>query len=87
MGRMDMRRRGLRKSRAMHLLRYIKVVPCLRQLCNRIELVRVDGGYAGADLLNYVKRLWGWTGPRRLGKSYREPTKRRGLKHYLAAGC
>lgn len=21
----------------------------------------VDGGYRGTDLLNYVKRLWGWT--------------------------
>ena len=48
------------KLGAMQLLRYIKTIRCLRQLCNRIELVWVDGGYRGADLLNYVKRLWGW---------------------------
>ena len=48
------------KAGAMQLLRYIKVIPCLHQLCGRIELVWVDGGYRGADLLNYVKRLWGW---------------------------
>ena len=45
----------------MQLLRYIKQIRCLHNLCDRIELVWVDGGYRGADLLNYVKRLWGWT--------------------------
>ena len=45
----------------MQLLRYIKQIKCLHNLCERIELVWVDGGYRGADLLNYVKRLWGWT--------------------------
>lgn len=49
------------KAGAMQLLRYIKQIKCLRNLCDRIELVWVDGGYRGADLLNYVKRLWGWT--------------------------
>lgn len=49
------------KAGAMQLLRYIKTIPCLRQLCGRIELVWVDGGYRGTDLLNYVRQLWGWT--------------------------
>ena len=49
------------KAGAMHLLRYIKQISCLRSLCDRIELVWVDGGYRGSDLLNYVKRLWGWS--------------------------
>ena len=49
------------KAGARQLLRYIKQIRCLRNLCDRIELVWVDGGYRGADLLNYVKRLWGWT--------------------------
>lgn len=48
------------KAGAMQLLRYIKVISCLRQLCSRVELAWVDGGYRGADLLNYVRRLWGW---------------------------
>lgn len=49
------------KAGAMYLLRYIKQISCLRSLCSRIELVWVDGGYRGPDLLNYVRRLWGWT--------------------------
>jgi putative transposase len=48
------------KAGAKQLLRYIKCIACLRSLCERIELVWVDGGYRGADLRNYVKRLWGW---------------------------
>lgn len=48
------------KAGAMYLLRYIKAIPCLHSLCGRIELVWVDGGYRGSDLLNYVRRLWGW---------------------------
>lgn len=49
------------KKGAMQLLRYIKVVPCLRRLCQNIQLVWVDGGYRGDDLLNYVQKLWNWT--------------------------
>ncbi len=49
------------KRGAMQLLRYIKVVPCLRQLCSRIQLVWVDGGYRGEDLLNYVQKLCNWS--------------------------
>ena len=45
----------------MQLLRYVKLVPCLRELCVGIELVWVDGGYPGDDLLNYVRKLWQWT--------------------------
>ncbi|MFK7934170.1 MAG: IS5 family transposase [Saprospiraceae bacterium] len=48
------------KQGAMQLLRYIKHVPILRDLCSRIELVWVDGGYRGSDLINYAKRLWNW---------------------------
>lgn len=49
------------KKGAMQLLRYIKVVPCLRELCEGIRLVWVDGGYRGEDLLRYVQKLWNWT--------------------------
>jgi len=49
------------KAGAMKLLPYIKQINCLRNLCSRIELVWVDGGYRGSSLLNYVRRLWGWT--------------------------
>ena len=49
------------KQGAMHLLRYIKAVACLRHLCERIKLVWVDGGYRGADLADYVAKLWQWT--------------------------
>ena len=49
------------KAGAMRLLRYIKTIAYLGELCGRIELVWVDGGYRGNDLLNYVKRLWNWT--------------------------
>ena len=49
------------KAGAMQLLRYIKQIKCLGNLCERIELVWVDGGYRGADLLSYVRKLWGWT--------------------------
>ncbi len=49
------------KKGAMQLLGYIKVVPCLRQLCSRIQLVWVDGGYRGENLLNYVQKLWHWS--------------------------
>ncbi len=48
------------KKGAMQLLRYIKMVPILKQLCSRLELIWVDGGYRGDDLKNYVKQLWGW---------------------------
>lgn len=48
------------KKGAMQLLRYIKRVPVLKDLCSRLKLIWVDGGYRGDDLKNYVKRLWGW---------------------------
>jgi putative transposase len=48
------------KQGAMHLLRYIRRVPYLANLCRRIKLVWVDGGYRGEKLLDYVKELWGW---------------------------
>lgn len=48
------------KQGAKQLLRYIKRVACLRELCLQIKLVWVDGGYRGEDLLNYVERLWHW---------------------------
>jgi putative transposase len=48
------------KQGAMQLLRYIKRVPYLADLCRRIKLVWVDGGYRGEQLLDFVKRLWDW---------------------------
>lgn len=48
------------KQGAMQLLRYIRHVQYLANLCRRIKLVWVDGGYRGEQLLDYVKRLWGW---------------------------
>jgi putative transposase len=48
------------KQGAMQLLRYIKRVPYLADLCRRIKLVWVDGAYRGEQLLDYVKSLWGW---------------------------
>jgi putative transposase len=48
------------KQGAIHLLRYLKRVPYLAQLCKRIKLVWVDGGYRGEALIDYVKKLWGW---------------------------
>jgi putative transposase len=48
------------KMGAKCLLRYIGWVPCLADLCGRIKLVWVDGGYRGEDLKGFVKKLWGW---------------------------
>ncbi len=48
------------KAGSLQLLRYIKRVPCLKALCETMQLVWVDGGYRGEDLLNYVNKLWGW---------------------------
>ncbi len=48
------------KAGAMQLLRYIKRVACLKDLCQNIKLVWVDGGYRGEDLRNYVQKVWGW---------------------------
>jgi putative transposase len=48
------------KKGAMQLLRYIKLVPYVNELCKDIKLVWVDGGYRGEDLANYVEKLWGW---------------------------
>jgi putative transposase len=49
------------KKGAMQLLRYVKRNAYLRELCEQIKLVWVDGGYRGDDLLQYVKKLWDWT--------------------------
>lgn len=49
------------KRGAMQLLRYIMMVPHLAHICKAIELVWVDGGYRGEELLDYVKQLWAWT--------------------------
>lgn len=49
------------KKGAMQLLRYIKRAPCLADIGKNIQLVWVDGGYRGQQLLDYVKQLWGWT--------------------------
>jgi len=49
------------KKGAMQLLRYLKRVPDLANLCRRIKQVWVDGGYRGEALLDYVKKLWGWS--------------------------
>ena len=49
------------KKGAMQLLRYVKRNLYLRELCEQIKLVWVDGGYRGDDLLQYVKKLWNWT--------------------------
>ena len=48
------------KQGAMQLLRYIKRVTYLADLCQHIKLVWVDGGYRGEQLLEYVRNLWGW---------------------------
>ena len=49
------------KAGAMKLLEYIKSINYLNKLCSRIELVWVDGGYRGEELINWVKKLWNWT--------------------------
>jgi putative transposase len=49
------------KRGAMQLLRYMRLVPHLANICKDIQLVWVDGGYRGEELLDYVKQLWGWT--------------------------
>jgi putative transposase len=49
------------KKGVMQFLRYIKLVPHLAEMCKSIQLVWVDGGYRGQELLDYVKQLWGWT--------------------------
>lgn len=48
------------KMGAMCLLRYLCRCLSLRQLCSRLKLVWVDGGYQGADLRRFVGKLWGW---------------------------
>jgi putative transposase len=48
------------KQGAQLLLTYAQSLAWLKQLCGRIELVWVDGGYEGQDLLDWVKNLWGW---------------------------
>lgn len=49
------------KAGAIKLLKYIKKVDCLNDLCSRIELVWADGGYRGEELINWVKKFWNWT--------------------------
>lgn len=48
------------KADAQALLQKIWVTSWLKQLCERIELVRVDAGYQGDDLYDWVARLTGW---------------------------
>ena len=48
------------KMGAKCLLRYLRRCLSLRQLCSRLKLVWVDGGYRGDDLRRYVLKLWGW---------------------------
>jgi putative transposase len=48
------------KRGAQCLLRYLRRSLSLRQLCSRIKLVWVDGGYRGEGLRRFVSRLWGW---------------------------
>jgi putative transposase len=45
----------------MQLLRSIKRNCYLNERCQQSQLVWVDGGYRGEDLLNYVKQLWNCT--------------------------
>jgi putative transposase len=49
------------KQDAKQFIRYIKLVPCLRELCGCMQVVWVEGGYRGEDLLKYVQKLWNWT--------------------------
>ena len=48
------------KQGAMYFLRYLKRVPLLKDICSRLQLIWVDGGYRGEDLINYVQKLWKW---------------------------
>lgn len=48
------------KAGAMQLLEHIKAKGSIRELCNRIRMVWVDGGYRGEELSNWVQELWGW---------------------------
>lgn len=48
------------KAGAMQLLEKIKTSSLLSELCGRIQLVWVDGGYEGQPLIEWVRALWGW---------------------------
>lgn len=48
------------KEGAQLLLTYLQNKTYLQQLCSRIQLVWVDGGYRGQELFDWVKDLWGW---------------------------
>ena len=48
------------KMGAKCLLPYLRRSFNLRELCSRIKLVWVGGGYRGDDLRRFVRRLWGW---------------------------
>lgn len=48
------------KMGAKCLLRYLRWCFNLRELCSRIRLVWVDGGYRGEKLRGFVEKLWGW---------------------------
>lgn len=48
------------KMGAKCLLRYLRRSLSLRQLCSRLKLVWVDGGYRGDELRRYALKLWGW---------------------------
>jgi putative transposase len=48
------------KAGAMKLLQYIKDTKVVKQLCSRIKLAWVDGGYRGEELINWVRDTMGW---------------------------
>lgn len=48
------------KEGAKKLLSELRKENVSHSLCQRITKVWVDGGYRGADLINWVMLLWGW---------------------------
>ncbi|MDJ1498994.1 IS5 family transposase, partial [Cytophagaceae bacterium DM2B3-1] len=49
------------KAGAQLLLEKIKSSKRLSNLCRRIKLVWVDGGYQGNELVQWVKHVWNWS--------------------------
>lgn len=47
------------KMGAKCLLRYLRWSFNLREMCSKVKLVWVDGGYRGDDLRRFAQRLWG----------------------------
>lgn len=48
------------KAGAKKLLAELRKENITHSLCRRITKVWVDGGYRGADLINWVQQLWNW---------------------------